>query len=1085
MSFDNLSGDLSAEIIKPKLLSAGSDIRLLPTDKGALTVKLQDGKPHQYRGGVKFSYKDFAEGSATVAGPMLNFDTLNGESSLKVVKEFAIRNQGGMTLQKGGALAVTIENSTINSFGGKSNVKYVDWVEGVIDAKAGSSFINGITGRGSGKLTGTPTLQQSNDLKMAKGGTAVLDFVSGTAPTDFEVGSLLNWDLGGEQWLAGTMNIRQKTPIASISGPSPATVLSEKALPNSDPAMSLLPSEGLTVTWANNTLMNYQGSVKARVDGWVEGTLAIGGVATSESFSGDLTGKLSGNKTIGNLKLVPGGNVVVDVMANNPRFIKGDIPFNYVGSPLHLGGIVKSQESQRLQAISGTVAGAQVLETKQTGGGFSILPGGNINTTMTNSVISKIGGAANFEWGDQGTPWVKGALNIEGEANPFSMNGEFAGSIIKETPVGADLKLMPGAGLRGKVQNNTVTGIAGSIAFDVGDWLEGVVEVENNSLPTQLSGTAVVAVMPGKEHHVQGNAYMVAGSTGKASFDAVMANSAITQISGNIPWRLEDWIRGVANVASGTLDSIVGQGPGEIVGPGKVYSEGAPKQVKVHPGAGLTVVDLDADGNVTYSGAVQAEFGLSNGETLHIGRGGTADQVKGASFKGTVSGGLITPLNVEPKLALRSGGDLTVNIEGSNTPVSGTFSFGWGGPNKAFLLGSVEVANQNNLGQLAGNITTATVNEEQTKGKIKIKRGGDVHGDLVNPNDVKLKGGTFGYQYSDWLDGTITIHGDLAFSDDEGGFNGEGIGVVTRDLDMGAGFVLMSGSELQGEYQNSELVRASGIAGIRKADELEGSVIIETTAGDPPVITGHAQLAILKDMEMVPGLVIHAGSGGEGRIDNNIVGELHGQASFTAMDEVKGVAEGRFDIETQMLDGEGSATMLKAHPLSGSTMIIEPGGSLSATVVQSQLADVRGTLNWSYGDLGWLKGTVNAQSGDLDNVTGEVTGQIAIERYVDEMLRIKKGGGFKAQFDGTSLTGFSGTIGAVYDGWIDGSAKISGGDLQKLEGEVTATTLLRKDLKGGAFLKPGASIKANFSNSRLDTLSGSFGWQLDQWLEGA
>ncbi len=1082
VSFENLSGDLKAQIIAPKKLGTGSDITLLPGAEGSLTVRLQDGKPHQYSGTVDFRYKDFAEGKATIAGEMLDFDKLEGPSVLKVVKEHAFSGQSGMSLAKGGALAVTVENSQIETFTGKTNVKYAGWLEGTVDAKAGSRFVEGVTGRVKGPLTGTPKEQSGGDLKMTKGGTGVVDFVAGNTPTSFEVGSEVNWDFGSEKWLAGTMKLTQKTPFASISGPSPATVLSEKKLPNGDPSVSLLPSEGLTVTWANNTLMNYQGSVKAKVADWVEGTLAISGVAAGDTFSGNLTGKLVGNKTEGNLTLVPGGNVTVDVEANNPRHIKGDIPFEYRGASIELGGIVKATESQRLQAINGDVKGGTVLAKKATGGGFAITKGGAVDAKMQASLINKIGGSVNFEWGDKGSPWIEGALKIQGEANPFSMAGNFDGKISAETAVSAGLKLMPGAGLSGKVENNQVQSIKGSIAFELDDWLEGVVEITNDSLPTRLTGKAAVAVLPGKEHHAQGNVYLTPGA---GSFDAQLTDSSVTSISGDIPWRLSDWIKGVAKVANGTTDRIVGEGPGAIVGPGKTYSEKSPKQVKVHPGAGLTKVALDAEGTVTYSGAVQAEFGLDNGETLHIGRGGTADNVKGSSFKGTVKGGVITPLNVEPKLALKSGGDISVKVDGANAPFSGAFSFGWGGDNKNYLAGSVKVAEQTNPGTMTGQITTATINEEQTRGKLTIKKGGDVHGDLVNPNDVKLKGGTFNFGYSDWLDGTITIKGDLNFSDAEGGFNGEGVGALSRDLEMSAGLRMLEGSELTAQFDNSVLTSATGTVGVQKGEELGGVVVVEHSAGDPPVITGAADILVLQDMDLGGGLVIHEGSVGAGQVNANMIGAIGGALDFTFNDEIKGNLAGVMDLESHNVDGMGGATLVKQHPVPGSSLVLEPGGTLSAIVNASKVIDAKGQVNWSYGDLGWLKGTVAAQSGSLDDISGKVTGSIAIEKFLNEKLRLKKGGGFSADFDGTNMTGFTGTIGVVYDGWIDGAASISGGELTKLEGQVSAKTLVRKELKGGAFLKPGANIEAKFSNSSLESFGGTFGWQMEEWLEGS
>ncbi|MCO4760987.1 MAG: DUF4157 domain-containing protein [Myxococcales bacterium] len=1084
VSFEQLTGNLKAQLIAPKRLSSGSDITLLPGKEGALTVTLQDGKPHQYSGTVDFRFKDFAEGQAVIAGEKLDFDKLEGDSVLKVVKDHNMSGQSGASLTEGGALKVTVANSTIETFTGKTNIKYAGWLEGTVDAKAGSSFRDGVTGRVKGPLTGTPA-EQTGDLKMAKGGTGVVDFVTGNQPTDFEVGSEVNWDFGSEKWLAGTMKITQKTNFASISGPSSATVLSDKLLPNGSPSVTLLPSEGLTVTWANNTLMNYQGSAEAKVDDWVQGRLSIDGIAVGDTFSGQLIGKLVGEKQEGNLKLMPGGKVSVDVQANNPRFIKGDIPFNYSSNLIGLGGVVKATESQHLQAINGSVKGAQVIEEKATGGGFNIKKGGKVDTTMTASLISNIGGQVNFEWGDKGTPWIEGALGIEGQANPFSMAGDFTGKISAETAVGTGLKLMPGAGLAGKVENNRVSGIRGDIAFELSDWLEGLIEISADTTPNKLTGKGLGTVLPGKKHHVQGNVYLIPGA---GAFDVEMTDSAVTKISGEVPWHLEDgpngtWLTGVAKVANGSVDSIIGEGPGAIIGNGRTYSEGAPKQVKIHPGAGLTKVAIDANGTPTYTGAVQAEFGLDNGEVLHVGRGGHADGVKGSSFKGTVKGGLMTPLAVEPKLQLKSGGDITVSINESATPFSGTFNFGWGGDNKNYLAGQVEVTNQPSPGTLKGNITTASINEEQTRGKLTIKKGGDVHGELVNPNDVKLKGGTFNYGYSDWLDGTISIHGDLNFSDAEGGFNGAGIGQLTRDLEMSGGLRMLTGSTLEGEYLASELASAKGTVGIKRDEELVGSVIIEQSDGDPPVITGAAQLVVAEDMDLGGDLTIVNGSMVSGYIVSNEVADMDGTLLFK-YGAIEGSLSGSWDMRSNVIDGLGMATLVEPRPVPGSTLVLEPGGSLEATVNQNQMTDVRGLVNWSYGDLGWLKGTISAESGNLDDISGKATGSIAIEKFLDEKLRLKKGGGFTADFDGTGLTGFTGTIGVVYDGWIDGAATIASGDLTKLEGEVSATTMVRKDLKGGAFLKPGASMKANFVNSSLESFSGGFGWQMEEWLEG-
>lgn len=1082
IGLDQLSGELAAGVIAPHLLENGSHIRLLESPIGSLSVKLQDGRPSHYSGNANFSFRDFAKGTVNITGEMLDFNTLQGASTLTVTTAKDMSGQSGVSLQPGGALAVTVENSTIEGFTGPANIQYADWMKGTVDAQQGSRFFDGITGRATGAIIGPVPEQASTAVRMVKGGTSVVDFVAGNKPIAWQAGSELAWEYESQKWLAGVISVSQQMPFTSITGESSASVVEEHLLPGSTPNLSLLPSSGLNVTFANNTINSFTGSAGARLEEWAEGKLVIEGTAGPTIFNGDLHGALVGDKEIDGtqLTLTGGGAVKIKVNQNRATNIQGDIPFKW-GEGRWLGGLVHAEESQALRAITGPINQGTVIAEKAIGS-FKLLPGGNISGNMNNADVAKIGGTANFQWQEAGEWWIGGKMALEGEQTPASMNGTFDGAVIAEKTIGTGLVLLPGAGLKGKIERNSVSTIAGDINFRLDDWLEGVVNVTQEVSPNQIAGDAVAHAV--KDHHAQGNAYII--DYKNATFNAQLKDRAVNKIWGNIPWRVGDWIKGIADVADGTPSKVVGFGPGEISAP-KQYAAGAGK-VTLHEG-GLTHAEINENGNATMTGPVQAEY-VVEGSTIHphVGMGGEATTVTQSAYIGTVKGGLMSKLIVPPRFQLNAGGDVTLDVTGSGQPgISGTFNFGWGGENRDFLQGSLEVANAPDASTMAGTIPSATINKEQTSadGNFTVLTGGNVYGKLINPQDVKLEGGDFGYRYMDWLEGTISIHGSLDITKEITG-EGGATGALTRDLELSHGFTLLQGSGGEFYFEQNKVTKLWGAFGFKMGEDIQGTVLVEQGNSNADRIYGMAQAQLTQDMSVGSGnITLIAGSAFELQVLGNQWSDVNGAIGYRYDDEIQGHVSVQGGSTLHNISGEASGTLVKQHPVAGTSFNVEPGGTLTATMTNNTVDNVRGTANWSYGDLGWLRGTVAANSGSLDTISGRVKGSIAIEKFLASApIRLKQGGSFQADFDGTTMTGFEGQIGIVYDGWLDGTAQVSGGELEKINGEVTASTKVRKELGQSAFLKPGATLIATFADSQLQGFAGSAAWQYETWLEG-
>ena len=1076
----HLSGNLAAGVIAPHVLN--SKISLAPSPLGSLTVKLTDGSPSHYKGKVNFTYRDFAKGTVNVQGEMLDFNSLAGDSSLTVYANKAISAQKGMVLNEGGKLAVTVQDTDIRDFTGPASFTFGEWMKGTVQAEAGSSFDQGITGLGTGTLLKTPTPQEGKKVRMTNGGTAKVQFNVGVEPIAFESGSVLSWKYDEGDWLEGVMTMSQQQPFGRITGNSPAIVMNEKLLPGSNPALSLLPSEGLTVKFNANTVANFKGAVDARLDEWAKGRLTIDGTAAPNIFNGSLVGPLAGIKRVEGTQLsfIEGGAATIKVNQNRATKISGTIPFMF-GEGDWLQGIANVETPSALRSISAPFDQGQVRASgKDFGGGWKLHPGGTINGQINNNDIQKIAGAVNFGYSEAGKEWVKGALTVSEPQSPGAMSGEFVGGIAAEKLSGS-LKLMPGGGLTGTVASNAVTKIAGDINFQYGEWLEGIINVETPSAVGQLSANGIANVI--KKHHAQGNAYFV--PYGSQTFDVKVENGQVTKLSNGVTFQISDWMKGIATTGDQTPSKIVGHGPGEIIGE-KTY--GLPQgKVYIHPGA-LTKAEVTSNGDGQFSGPVQAEYGdRGNARILHVGIGGNATEATATSFKGKIVGGLMDQMENGPEMNLTSGGNVTVDLSNGSSPtISGSFQFGWGAPSKSVIVGTVNPTPMTDIGQMTGPIPKATIAKEQSNDAgFKVLTGGSVYGTLVSPTDVKLEGGTFGYQFKDFLEGTITINGTLNMNE---GINADGgaTGNLTRDLEFAPNFKLLQGSGGEFYFENNNLTKLWGAFGFTMGEEIEGQILIEQGNSNLDNVYGSAQAHLTKNIPISSGqITLTEGSQFQLEVSGNQWSDVSGNIGFTYEDDVKGHVAVQPGSTLHNLTGEAQASLIKRRPVDGSSLVIEPGGSLTALMESNTIADVRGNVNWSYGDLGWIKGTIEAQTGSLDHVSGAVKGSVAVEKFIGGgKVRIREGGSFSANFDGAKMSGFEGELSIVYDEWIEGTAKISGGGLDNLNGEVFATTKFRKQLGQNAFLKPDAALIATFANNKLTGFAGSAGWQYEEWLDG-
>ncbi len=1064
----NISGEVTASVSAPHDL--GSMITL--EQGGTITATMTNSHIDKILGNVNWKSKA-ADAPGWIGGTL----ELGGASTTTMVSGEYTGSiltdtfKAGLktTLQPGGGVTGNITDNTVKTIAGPVSWSFDSWIKGNV-TDAGGVDPKKIGG------TGPATVFKKTDivpghLWLMEGGDLTAKLTDGTFTS---MSGTANYNF--EDWLHGTITVTDALP-GKLVGPAKGSVFGAGKTFGSDmTAVKLHPGGDLTLTVEATSIKDVSGTANVEYgqanagDTWhMKGTGVLAN-AQAGSYVGTVDGPLmSPRKFPPSLEIQLGGTVGGTINGTVFTGIHGDVnyTFNRSAKPFIEGklGIAASSTNN---SLSGTVGGTVVAP--QSWDKFTIQPGGKLAGTLTNNNTATLAGDLQFLYDS----FISGKLTVDTQINPDDpkINAKASATTIGAPKFG-DMTVMPGSSVGAQIKNSAVTNLWGKLNFTSTDFL-GVVDVpEGESTPTEISGDATVTLIRDKK--VGGSELYIRGGT---SLKIGVVKNQFKKISGSVDWRYMTFLKGNLTVeGDADLTAISGSGSAELTKRTPVGSTG----LALMPGSGINakIVGGNLDG---VGGKMLWEYGPGGwlGGDITVPDGTKIDNPSGS---GTAS------LRKEQQfgaLTLQPGGSLTVQVANAE-PTSFGGKVLWAYDTDKWLTGDVTIADGSKLDKINGSATATIAKEKQVGSSLlKLQPGGSLTLTMAN-SEPGTFAGDVNWLYDTWLQGKVTVAGG---SKDD--IKGEATASLkTAHSPAGSDLELQEGGSLQVTVGNSEIKEFGGSVNWKYgAGEkwVEGAL---TVAGKSSFdsITAKASAHLIKDMPLGEVLLKAGGSHLEVDIAASKITTFGGAVEYM-YDAGEQWVHGTITVDPgsteKSVSGKATGVVEKPHQVGASELTIDVGSNATVVIANNEVKNFGGLLKWTYGADPWLKGTIEADASSTpDKITGAVTGTLSSYKRLSDDIRLKEGGTFKAQFDGTELKQFDGDVTVEYQDWIEGNLHIQNSNLESVSGSMTATLVKIKDLGDEFMLKRGGTATVELADNTFAKFSGDVGWQYQQWLEGS
>ncbi len=226
-----------------------------------------------------------------------------------------------------------------------------------------------------------------------------------------------------------------------------------------------------------------------------------------------------------------------------------------------------------------------------------------------------------------------------------------------------------------------------------------------------------------------------------------------------------------------------------------------------------------------------------------------------------------------------------------------------------------------------------------------------------------------------------------------------------------------------------------------------------------------------------------------------------GEGADVTMGRVEGTLGGTLDFQTGMLDATGTAQVAAEWPITAEwgTVVFKEGGSIEATITQSRLTSLNGTIPY-HADIDGeipvkLQGELNGQySGETGAFGGSLSGTlreavtIPVNGGADQLILLEDSS-VRGDMAGSQLTTLTTTVHAEYHRagalFLEGSIEGGTYDVQNrsvsFEGELTLKQAIERQTEDGRWkfvVQPDTTIGCTVSDNALTRIGGNLRFQI-------
>jgi hypothetical protein len=468
-------------------------------------LMMSAGQVQGVSGQLAFGWDDWLGGQLQVEGAG-GFEQLSGQARVALLRDKPLG--AGVRLLEGGNASARFDGAGFTELQGQLGVGHDDWLEGRIEAEAGSSF-ESVAGNAEVAVVSERTFDHGVTFEE---GSALQTRFEPTGPTAYRG----NVQMRLQDWLEGSVAFRADD-LNSIAGQGELVSTTDKPLAG---PVSLLAGSYVRGRVENSQLADFSGNAQVSVDGWGRGGVAVHPGSTLESISGEGSVTLDQPRAFGSHVTLTSATLGASLQRSEITGVYGEAQADIreFGT-----GWVRISKQSDLDSFWGQAGMA--LSQPRAIGSFAELSGGQILANFEDNTLSSFGG-----WADiQVFGWGRGKVSVDAGSTMDHIQGTATITLTEPKRVGNTV-LITGGEVSATVAGQELTRVAGMVDAELVDIARGRVDGQLDVANQTFSGRGEMTQLrdwqagPARVHSASLTAVIhdnrLVGATGRGQLDA-------------------------------------------------------------------------------------------------------------------------------------------------------------------------------------------------------------------------------------------------------------------------------------------------------------------------------------------------------------------------------------------------------------------------------------------------------------------------------------------------------------------------------------------------------------------------------------
>ena len=326
-----------------------------------------------------------------------------------------------------------------------------------------------------------------------------------------------------EEWLAGSLDLDERTTKDSFYGQGSASVQADKQFGSK---VTLKQGCGGLVQIQASEVKTIGGTLQIAYEDWITGQIAVHGQSELTSLSGSGQIVLTKDKQVGKATLKQGSGLAANFVTSDLQDFHGTAKVDLLET---YRGTIDVDAGSGVDSVKGHVQ-IGLIKDKPVANKVVLKQGGNLHADFDGTDITQVGGQLAIEYDG----WLRGSGDVETGASLDQFVGVARLEVVQAKTFDNGIELGQGSFLRVDFDQSGPTKFSGNVDITYDEWLEGNLNFEATDL-NSISGAGSLTVL--KDKQLAGPLSILQGSWLKARVE----QSKLDSFGGVANMKIEGW----------------------------------------------------------------------------------------------------------------------------------------------------------------------------------------------------------------------------------------------------------------------------------------------------------------------------------------------------------------------------------------------------------------------------------------------------------------------------------------------------------------------------------------------------------------